>query len=114
MITSDGLIAILGVTVAVLVGGFSWYQTQIYVPKQIKITQQDYANLLEAFLNLQIDLAWHKYTLAQHGIEIPPVPDYMRPKRENLSQINVNVSQVGSNAKVGQTSVGNENTQETK
>lgn len=104
-VTGDGGIALFGILVAVVAVVIAWlkpdkiraqYEAKLArLEHEIDELRLEYRRMATEYLRIVGENHWLRIQLRAHGIDIPPLPDDLKPKTDAHGNISILVSPAG-------------------
>lgn len=110
LLTVEGALGLLGLVIALAIVLYLWV---VVGPMRVELTdlRKKYNSLILEYWRAMGENEWLRRQLRARGIEIPPLPEELRPKMDAHGNISINVTTIGEQATVGQAASGTGNSQ---
>lgn len=99
--TFDGILAFVGLLVAVVAGVIAVRRPEAVrrqlneVLEEVESLRKEYNALMLKYWEIAGENTWLKQVLSKHNIEVPPMPDYLKPRMDSRGNITIMVSETG-------------------
>lgn len=97
VVTFDSLLALIAFVISVLVGWFAWQMRSelLSLRSEMGDLRKKYNSLVLEYWRVMGENTWLRQQLRERGIEIPPLPDELRPQMDANGNISIMITERG-------------------